>query len=470
MSSAHILGLALTLLVIVGLSLYSGRQIKTASDFSGSGRSAGSAIVAGALMGTLVGGSSTVGTAQLAYSYGMSAWWFTLGAGIACLILALGFVKPVRRTGCTTLIGIIEKEYGKRSGLLATVLSSVGTFINMISQMLAATAVIAVVLPQMGIVPALLISAALMALYVIFGGVKAAGLVGIAKLILLYVSMVGAGIIVLVICGGAAPLVGQIKALQASQGAAAVDYFSLFARGAGKDLGACFSLVFGVLTTQSYAQAVMSGKSDAASIKGALASAVLIPPIGIGGILVGLYMRANFPGIAAKQALTQFVMMHMPPVLGGVVLATLLVAVVGTGAGLALGISSMIGDDIVKKFTRKLDDPKRKLVFSRVCILVILSLACVCSTGKLGDTILNFAFMSMGLRGAVAFMPLVCAIWLPGRIGPGFITGSIIAGPLCVLLFGVLNVLPFDPLFIGIAASAAICLAGYVCNKNKSRL
>ena len=36
----------------------------------------------------------------------------------------------------------------------------------------------------------------------------------------------------------------------------------LLARGAGKDLGACFSLILGVLTTQTYAQAILLGKSD----------------------------------------------------------------------------------------------------------------------------------------------------------------------------------------------------------------
>ena len=44
-----------------------------------------STVSIGAIIGTLVGGSSTIATAQLAYTFGMSAWWFTLGAGIACL-------------------------------------------------------------------------------------------------------------------------------------------------------------------------------------------------------------------------------------------------------------------------------------------------------------------------------------------------------------------------------------------------
>ena len=166
-------GLFVTLAVIVGLSIWSGTRVKN-------GQSKNSyPVVAGVIMGTLVGGSSSVGTAQLAYYYGMSAWWFTLGAGIACLILALVYAKPLRSSGCVTLVGIIRKEYGNRAGLLASVLSTVGTFINIISQLISATAVIAVVAPALGIEAAVAVSVVFMVLYVIFGGTKGTGMVGI---------------------------------------------------------------------------------------------------------------------------------------------------------------------------------------------------------------------------------------------------------------------------------------------------
>ena len=133
------LGLAVTLTAIVALSVWSGTQVKSGQRQNGLG------VVAGVIMGTLVGGSSSIGTAQLAYTYGMSAWWFTLGAGIACLILALVYAKPLRHTGCATLVGIIRREYGDSAGMTVSLLSATGTFINIISQLISATAVIAVV-------------------------------------------------------------------------------------------------------------------------------------------------------------------------------------------------------------------------------------------------------------------------------------------------------------------------------------
>ena len=453
LSAPQLIGLLISLLGIAGLAVYSGTRPQTYKNVNGS------PIVAGIIMGTLVGGSSTVGTAQLAYSYGMSAWWFTLGGGLACLVLALLFVVPWRKSGCMTLIAIIGKEFGPAADLSASLLSSVGTFINILSQLISGTAVIAVVAPSLGLVPALLITAGFMALYAIFGGTQGAGAVGILKLALLYVSMLGCGAMVLHLCGGARGFLGTVAAIPNPEG---IRFGSLFARGVGKDGGAGLSLVLGVLTTQTYAQAVMSAKSDAAARRGALLSAVLVPPIGAGGILVGLFMRAHFPGIAAKTALTLFATTYLPPVLSGLLLGTLFIAVVGTGAGLAMGISTVLRRDIFQRFSDRMTDAKNNLILSRFIILLILALGVALSAGPLGDTILSFAFMSMGMRGAVVFVPMLCALWLPGKVNRSWAMAGIVLGPVTVLLFGTLIKLPGapDPLFFGVGASLLCCAVG----------
>ena len=97
LSALHVAGLVATIALIVGIGLYSGKKVSSAADFSGGAGKAGPWIVCGAIMGTLVSGQATIGTAQLAFNYGMSAWWFTLGSGIGCLILAIAFVVPLRR-------------------------------------------------------------------------------------------------------------------------------------------------------------------------------------------------------------------------------------------------------------------------------------------------------------------------------------------------------------------------------------
>ena len=110
LSPLHVVGLLATIALIIGIGIRSGRKVQSAADFSSGGSRAGAWIVCGAIMGTLVSGQATIGTAQLAFSYGMSAWWFTLGSGIGCLILAIGYAAPFRHSGCSTLLQIVSKE------------------------------------------------------------------------------------------------------------------------------------------------------------------------------------------------------------------------------------------------------------------------------------------------------------------------------------------------------------------------
>lgn len=465
MSFLQILGMLVSVAGIVIVSVYSGTKKSTGENTNGAG------ITAGIIMGTLVGGSSTIGTAQLAYNFGMSAWWFTLGGGLACLVQTILFCHPLRESHQPTLIGIIRKEYGNTAGMSASVLNAIGTFINIISQLLAASAVVQVVWPLLGTPAAVVISAVFMVLYVVFGGTKGAGMVGILKLVLLYASMIICGLTAVRLFGGLPNIFESMRQYQEETG---VNYFSLFARGAGKDIGAFLSLILGVLTTQTYAQAYITAKSDKAARLGGLISTLMIPPIGILGIIVGLYMRSiTDPSVfAAKTALTEFVLQNMPGLTGGIALGTLFIASVGTGAGLSLGISSILVNDIIKKINPRLKEAYQDGVLSKVLIVVVLGGATLLSLGKLGDTILNFAFMSMGLRGSVVFLPLCFAIWAKGRIPGKYAVASIIISPVLVLIFGTIlsGFLPFDSLFAGIIASAIIMGIGLFSGSSLSKM
>lgn len=458
MSALFYIGLGLTLAVIVGLAIWTGAHAARGR------RTLSTPLVAGAIMGTLVGGSSTVGTAQLAFQFGFSAWWFTLGSGIACLILALTLVVPLRRTGCATLVWILRKEYGEATGMVVSVLSAAGIFINIISQMISATAVLAVIWPVLGTEAAVVITVIFMVLYVIFGGTKGTGVVGIMKMSLLYLSMILCGIMILHLTGGISGWVDAVNSIPDQ-----TRFFSLFARGFGVDSGACLSLILGVLTTQTYAQAVLWGKSDKASVTGAVASAFLVPPIGVGGILVGLYMRANqalYPGLTAKTALTTFVTAHMPPLVAGVILGALFVTVVGGGSGLALGIATIVQNDIVPRLYPGSLTSAGKDRLTKLWIALVLVAAGCLSCGALGDTILQFAFMSMGLRGAVVFAPLLFAMCFPGRVRSAYPIAAAITGSLLVFVFGIWKVLPIDSLFLGTGAALLIMLLGLLHKKS----
>lgn len=452
----HILGMALILFFITMVGIYSGKKVKTSSDFSVGGKKAGAAIIAGTIMGTLVGGASTIGTAQLAFLYGFSAWWFTLGAGIGCLILSLVFSGPLYKSNKETVPQILAEEFGSKAGPISSIFVSIGTYLNIIAQVLSAVALLTSMF-SISALTAAFIAIFLMAAYVIFGGVWGTGFVGLAKLILLYASVIIGGFLAFKYGGGVS---GYVKVFPAQP------YFSLFGRGLLIDGAAGFSLILGVLSTQTYAQAILSGRTLRESKLGSLISAVLIPPIGLCGIIIGLYMKMNYSGISPASAFPQFVIRHMSPLLSGIVLATLLVTVVGTGAGLSLGISTIFTKDIYKNYINKTANDEKLLKVTRKTIIITLLSAVVFITGNIKSLILKWSFMSMGLRGAAVFAPLCAALFMKGKVNSSYAVASMVLGPIFVLAGKLLLPEKFDPLFVGFFISLLVIAMGRFAPRN----
>ena len=479
MNVATIIGLVIAIVAIVGLSVYTGMR------GGKKGGKIGWGVAAGLIMGTLVGGTSTVGTAQLAFNYGATAWWFTLGGGLGCLILGLVYVRPLRAQSSPTLVGMVRDEYGPKVGMAATILNSVGTFINILSQLIAASAVVVVVFQTMGTAVAILLSAVFMILYVVFGGTKGAGIVGILKTVLLYVTMVVCGVIVLRKCGGVGGFTDMVNSLviQKADGTP-VDrnLWSLFGRGFWTDFGSCMSLILGVLTTQTYAQAILNARSDRDGRIAAFISTILIPIIGVFGILVGLYMRdvvdpataAASSAKLAKVALTSFIMEYsgIPPIIGGIMLGALFIASVGTGAGLSLGIATVVNRDLLSR--GKTVDAKKTDATNKLLIVVILAVAAVLTCILPADTIQDYAFLSMALRGCTVFAPLCFLIWASKRVRPGYAMVSVVAGSIVALIYGVLKLqgvitFPLAAVFPGIVVGLACMFVGLAAG-NRSEL
>ena len=455
----HLFGAILTISIIILIGVHSRKRIKNSSDFALGSRQGSSLLVIGVITGTFVGGASTIGTAQLAFSFGLSAWWFTLGGGIACLVLALTFTKPVRASGCDTIQQMISKEYGATTGIATAILGTLGMLINIISQLLSFNALAVSVLPIDPVISAL-IGIGLMLCYVIFGGVLGAGILGIVKLSLIYFSIIISAFLALRLSGGFFTLYNALPREQ---------YFNLFARGIGIDAGAGLSLLLGVLSTQTYIQAVLSGRTDRIARKGALLSALIIPPVGAGGILVGYYMRLAQPYMNPALAFPQFIIEYMPPLLGGVALAALLITVTGTGAGLALGFGTIITNNIYLKFFNKQGHDKNTLMAMRLLIVLALLIAGIFTLGNLDSVIMTWGFLSMALRSAVLFVPMCAALFLRSRVEKQYVLASSVLGLAAVILGQLVITQKLDPLFIGISVSAVTVLFGVLVSYLKRR-
>ncbi|MDR3563125.1 MAG: sodium:solute symporter family protein [Negativicutes bacterium] len=459
LSAGHIVGIVVTLALLTGVGVYAGRKVKSAADFSTSGRKAGWGVVAGTIMGTLIGGSSTIGTAQLAFEFGFSAWWFTLGAGIALVILALGMVRPWYESSAETIPQFLVKTYGSGVGPISTVFTTVGILINTVGNVLSFVAVM-VAMFHIGPEVALVLGVFFVLSYVIFGGVWGAGLTGILKVGLLYITMIACGLMAYIFMDGVAGMTAAFPAFP---------WFSLFGRGVAKDAAAGFSLLVGLVSTQIFFQAIISGASVGASRKGALVSAFITPTVGLGGIMVGLFMRAHFPGTPSSEVLPVFILNYLPPVLAGVALATLLITPIASWAGQTLGISTMFTRDIYQKFFRPLATGKERLLVQRVLIVVICVAPALVANGNFGSLILGWGFLSMGLRGCTVMFPLIGAMFFPRFVTPAAGVAATLLGPLANFMWYLAYPKGMDPLYPGLAVSLGTLILVSLITKRKTQ-
>jgi len=483
----------LTVGLLLAVSWWSGRNIKDARSFTTGGNS-GSWMVCGALLGTLAGGQSTIGTAQLAFAYGLSAWWFTIGAGLGALVLGMFYAGPLRRSGCSTLLEVISREYGRKAETVGSILFLLGIFISIMSQVLSSSAMIGSLF-GINMVWASIISAVLIMLLVLFGGIHSAGVGGIVKLILLYLCSLAAGIVVWHIAGGLSGLRDGIDTVYQSPALAQFNnltdvesihhrYGSPFARGIFKDLGGCLSLVLGVVCTQSYAQCIWSAADTPKARRGALLCSLFMPIIGAACTLVGIYMRGHYvttDEIAALQAAGEtlptglgviensaqafpaFILNHLPAWLGGLMLGTMLINILGCGSGLSLGAATILVRDVYGNFKRRMGmtkSPLSQLAQTRLSIVGILTTA-VIATLLFHSTFINdLGFLSLGLRAVAVLFPLCFALWCPGRFKPNRVLLSMPLGVVAMLLADFTS-MPGDAVYYGLGVSLLIILTGY---------
>ncbi|MBR2084300.1 MAG: hypothetical protein IJ879_06775, partial [Muribaculaceae bacterium] len=327
-----------------------------------------------------------------------------------------------------------------------------------------------------------------------FGGIRSAGASGSVKLILLYLCSLAAGIVVWHIAGGLTGLgngvdtVYHSPALAQYNGLSDIEsihhrYGSPFARGFFKDMGGCLSLILGVVCTQSYAQCIWSAATTPKARRGALLCALFMPIIGAACTLVGIYMRGHYvthdeltalqaagetlpQGLGvienSAQAFPAFILRHLPAWLGGLMLGTMLINILGCGSGLSLGAATILVRDVYGNFKRRMGlsaSPLSQLAQTRLSIVGILVAAVIATLLFHSSFINDLGFLSLGLRAVAILFPLCFALWCPGRFKPSRVLLSMPAGVAAMLLANVAS-LPGDAVYYGLGISLAVILTG----------
>ena len=456
LSTTQIAALVLTLVITLLPGILAARRIKSADDYNIGGRSAGIGLVAGTIIGTIIGGAATVGTAQLGFKLGLTAWWFTLGSGLALLIMAFFYAVPLRKSGLTTISEFLVVNYGKPAGWLASLSASAGIFFSIVASTLTALHLVAGILGVNLPLAGGIILACVMGL-VLFGGLSGSGMAGILKIGFIFISIFVGGVFAFVDMGGVAGIAAHFTYYP---------WFSLFGKGLEDGLFSLGSMIVGVISTQTYVQALFSAKDSRTAAVGCVTAALIVIPVGLPSVMIGMFMKANHPEINSIDALPLYLITYLPDWLGGIGLGAVLLSAMGSIAGLSLGIGTMISRDIYKNLWQGATTVDL-LWASRISVFAV-SLGAMCFVFQhLESSVLEWNYLSMALRGSGIFLPLTFAIFFPGKVRASMGVGAIAAGIFAACTWKYISSWDINSLFPALAYSLLFLISGLMWGEEK---
>lgn len=442
-TSGIIIGIFITFAAMSAIGIYTVKKIKNSEDFTVAGNSASAVMVMGAIVGSCVGAGGTIGTAEAAFKRGISGWWQTLGLSIGCLVLGLLLSQAIYKTRVETVPQLLEKKFGSSIRTVTAIFSAIAIFLSILSQTKGFLPLLTSFVP-VPVVIAAVIGVILILLFVLFGGIFATSLGGILKIALILGSLIISGAIAVSALGG-------FSGIRASFDPD--PWLNMFPNGVSKGLATGLGLTLGVLVTQVYIQAVLSAKDAKAARNGAVLAAIFTCPVGLFGVAVGMYMSKFFPDIAPSQAFPLFMTNTFHPVIAGIFIGGLMLAALGSNAGLTFGVSTMLSRDVYKRVRKDATD-KEMLNVLRILIVIIASLSGVFAITSLGEMIQTFVFLSYGLRTCVFLVPMLFALFYKGRMTHAAGMASVLVGPLVNIVWNLVPALKnaFDPIYAGLIA------------------
>lgn len=361
--------LIIYMIINLAIGVYSGKKIKSTSDYLLAGRNIGVLMTAGTLAATEVGGGSTVGVAAKAYgSWGLSAGWYVTSAGIGVILVA--FIAPfLRKSMATTMPEIIQKKFGNKSHII-TIILSLSANVALAGVQITASAAIISVLTGLSSNISILLSGIVLVFYTMIGGMWSVTITDIVHAIVLLVGFTVAVPFAIHSAGGWSHVVSSLPPGQLG-----------FTKVGWKTIIGLVIMYFMTFSTgQECVQRLFSAKDEKTAVKGSVLCGILMTLYSFVPAILGLVALAVFPHIDANDAVAVVATNLIPRVIAGLVMAAVISATLSSGSGDLLGASTVFVKDIYQHYINPevSDDKLVKcsksivLIFGIVAILISL--------------------------------------------------------------------------------------------------
>jgi SSS family solute:Na+ symporter len=405
--------------------------IKGMTDFLLAGRRLGVSMCAATLAATHFGGGMVMGGSEYGFLYGWSGAWYGVSCGIGILILAFTTAGKFRELSLYTVPDYLEQRYGGKTirilGSLLSLVALVGILAAMVLSARGALSILGITGNTGAIIATLVFI-----VYTTLGGLWAVTITDAVQLILATLGVILAAVLVVSKSGGMAALSTTLAAKGVGPG-----YFSFWGLGTSSIMWLLLPTVMYTLIGQDFYQRLFAAKDKNVARTASILGGIILVVVAFFPTIIGMGARALSDLEAGGTAFPWVVQNLMNPVVGGVVLAAILAAIMSTADSLLTAATSHIVKDFwIETFqVDEIKDEKRLLAISRnfTVILGILGLLiALVMPGIIDALIYSYTMYSAGV-----FVPVIGGVVWKSATREGALASLVIGS--AIALWGILT-------------------------------
>lgn len=461
----QLLIIVLYFVATVVIGVLAGRKAKSGDSFHGA--EMGLFAIVAASTGEWLGGTATTGVSEYGFDFGLSGAWYTISNGIGVIFLALLFAKLYRSLNTVTVPGIIGKFLGVKARTVSSVFLTFVMIAVGISQMIAAGS-LGVSLLGLDFNLVCIVFALVFIVYTLAGGMAAVASTNVMHLIFMYGGVILAIILSLSAVGGFGGFTEGIAAVEAAE--EGKNYFNMFSIGMPKVSSWVIASLLGACTAQAGIQPVLAAKDVKTARKACIITAFVAAPFGLFTATLGMVAKVmshngtllNTAGevVTSGKLALPTLMMNLHPVAGGIVLASILAAILSTVSPLILAAGTMLTKDIYQGVIKPDATDKQVLNMSRITTAVSGIICCVVAIflNSSGIRVLDIVYFAYSMRGAL-FVVVLLGIYYKKTSQKAAIYGMLctaIVGGFWVIFNGVVGHYPIHPAISETYASVVV--------------
>ncbi|RYG72015.1 sodium:solute symporter [Lentibacillus lipolyticus] len=356
--------------VLVTVGIIGSMKAKTSELYILAGRNLGVFMLFGCLTAVFLGGSSTIGSAQLGYETGFSGVWFVFSMGLGISLFGILLLNRITGYKLMTISELLGKLFNVESKIIGTVVAAIYALMVSVTQVIAIGSLLSVIFDwSLGL--SVLVGGGIVFFYTILGGMWSVSMTDIIQFVIM---TLGIFLIMLPISlskvGGFEELTAQLPN----------SYFNFTSIGFKEIIQYLLTYTLGMMVGQDIWQRYFTSKSLKVSrISGSL---VLVYSFvySLAMIIIGMCALVLLPNIANTQnVFASMAFETIPSGLLGIVFAAVAAAIMSTASGTLLASSTLISKDILKDHFFKNITDSQFLLLSRITTLIIGIIAIVIS-------------------------------------------------------------------------------------------